>query len=69
MPASFYGSVLVAKGRWADAELELAAGLRITEGACPALHDRALHRMATLRVRQGRLEDAERLLAGMQRAG
>ena len=32
----FYGGVLVAKGRWADAELELAAGLRITEGACPA---------------------------------
>ena len=49
----FYGSVLVAKGRWADAEQELGAGLRITEGACPALHDRALTRLAILRVRQG----------------
>ncbi len=61
----FYGSVLVAKGRWADAEQELDAGLRITEGACPALHDRALTRLAILRVRQGRLEEAERLLDGL----
>jgi ATP/maltotriose-dependent transcriptional regulator MalT len=61
----FYGSVLVAKGRWADAEQELDAGLRITEGTCPALHDRALTRLAILRVRQGRLEEAERLLAGL----
>ena len=34
----YYGSVLAATGRWADAERELAAGLRITEGACPGLH-------------------------------
>ena len=61
----FYGSVLVAKGRWADAEQELSAGLRITDGACPALHDRGLTRLAILRVRQGRLEDAEQLLAGL----
>ena len=61
----YYGSVLAAKGRWADAERELDAGLRITEGACPALHDRALTRLAVLRVRQGRLEEAERLLDGL----
>ena len=30
---------------------------------CPGLHDRALIRLAGLRVRQGRLEEAERLLA------
>jgi DNA-binding CsgD family transcriptional regulator len=58
-----YGSVLTAKGRWVDAERELDVGLRISRGACPALHDRALTRMAVLRIRQGRLEDAERLLA------
>ena len=34
----YYGSVLVAKGRWHDAERELSAGLRITEDACPGLH-------------------------------
>ena len=33
----YYGSVLTAKGRWADAERELAIGLRITDGACPGL--------------------------------
>lgn len=64
----FYGSVLTAKGRWADAERELDAGLRITHGACPALHDRALIRLAGLRVGQGRFEDAERLLSQVGRS-
>jgi ATP/maltotriose-dependent transcriptional regulator MalT len=58
----FYGSVLSANGRWDDAERELAAGARITEGSCPGLHARALVRLANLRVRQGRLEQAEQLL-------
>jgi DNA-binding CsgD family transcriptional regulator len=62
-----YGSVLVAKGRWADAERELHTGVRITERACPALHDRAVTRLAALRIRQGRLEEAERLLAQVGR--
>lgn len=61
----YYGSVLTAKGRWPDAERELLAGLRITDGACPGLHSRALARLAALRVRQGRLEEAERLLASL----
>jgi ATP/maltotriose-dependent transcriptional regulator MalT len=59
----YYGSVLTAKGRWHDAEQELSAGLRITDRACPGLHARALSRLAGLRVRQGRLEEAEQLLA------
>jgi ATP/maltotriose-dependent transcriptional regulator MalT len=59
----YYGSVLTAKGRWADAERQLATGLRITDGAFPGLHTKALVRLAALRIRQGRLEDAERLLA------
>ena len=59
----YYGSVLAAKGRWADAERELAAGLRITAGACPGLHTKALVRLATLRIRQGRLEDADQLMS------
>ncbi len=61
----YYGSVLTAKGRWNDAEREFAAGLRITEGACPGLHRRAMARLAGLRVRQGRLEVAEQLLANL----
>ena len=59
----YYGSVLAAKGRWDDAERELAAGLRITDGACPGLHAKALTRLAALRIRQGRLEEADQLLA------
>jgi ATP/maltotriose-dependent transcriptional regulator MalT len=58
----YYGSVLAARGRWAEAEQELDAGLRITDGSCPGLHGRALIRLAGLRIRQGRLEDAELLL-------
>ena len=61
----YYGSVLVAKGRWEDAERELSAGVRITEGACPGLHTRALTRLAGLRIRQGRLEDAAHILSGV----
>ena len=40
-----YGSVLTATGRWIDADREMRIGLRITEGACPALHRRALARL------------------------
>jgi len=61
----YYGSVLFAKGRWEEADRELTAGVRITAGACPGLHARALTRLARLRVRQGRLEDAAHILAGV----
>ncbi len=61
----YYGSVLTAKGRWHDAERELGAGVRITEGTCPGLHGRALARLAGLRIRQGRLEEAEQLLSSL----
>jgi len=60
-----YGSVLTAEGRWNDAERELNAGLRITDGACPGLHSKALARLADLRIRQGRLEEAQLLLANL----
>ena len=61
----YYGSVLFAKGRWEDADRELGAAVRMTEGACPGLHARALTRLAGLRTRQGRLEDAARILSGV----
>ena len=59
----YYGSVLAATGRWHDAERELSVGVRITAGTCPGLHRMALTRLANLRLRQGRVEEAERLLA------
>lgn len=61
----YYGSVLAAKGRWPEAERELLAGLRITDGACPGLHSKALARLAALRIRQGRPEEAEQFLASL----
>jgi len=59
---TLYGSVLVGKGQWAAAERELAAAIRMAEGAGPAVHGEALARLADLRLRQGRLEEAEALL-------
>jgi ATP/maltotriose-dependent transcriptional regulator MalT len=56
-----YGGLLVAKGRWTDAERELAAAVRMAGGAGPLPHAMALGRLADLRFRQGRLEEAEAL--------
>lgn len=57
-----YGSVLAATGQWDAADRELCMALQITDRACPALHTIASTRLARLRIRQGRLEEAERLL-------
>jgi len=65
----YYGSILAATGRWNDAERELGTGLRITDGACPGLHAKALVRLAALRVRQGRLEEAEQHLSQLGAPG
>jgi DNA-binding CsgD family transcriptional regulator len=61
---TLYGSVLLAKGRWSEAERELLAAVRMAEGASPGSHAEALARLADLRLRQGRLEEAEALLPG-----
>jgi DNA-binding CsgD family transcriptional regulator len=57
-----YGGVLVAKGQWADAEQQLSTCIRADQGVSPGLMTRARTRLAGLRIRQGLLEDAERLL-------
>ena len=59
---TLYGSVLLAKGRWEEAETELLAAIRMAEGAGPGPRAEALARLADLRLRQGRLEEAEGLL-------
>jgi DNA-binding CsgD family transcriptional regulator len=61
---TLYGGVLVAKGRWPEAEKELLAAVRMADGASPGSHAEALARLADLRLRQGRLEEAEGLLPG-----
>jgi DNA-binding CsgD family transcriptional regulator len=59
---TLYGGVLLAKGRWEEAGTELLAAIRMAEGAGPGPRAEALARLADLRLRQGRLEEAEGLL-------
>ncbi|WP_369134165.1 LuxR C-terminal-related transcriptional regulator [Modestobacter sp. I12A-02662] len=56
-----HGGLLVATGRWADAEQELAAALAMAGGAGPVPRVLVLSRLASLRLRQGRLEEAAAL--------
>ena len=58
-----YGSVLVATGQWTQAENELQDALRASADAHPAMYAQALARLAGLRMRQGRLEEAQALLS------
>lgn len=58
-----YGGVLVATGDWARAEEELAVADRTAGDAYPRLRARALAHLADLRLRQGRLEEADALIA------
>lgn len=60
-----YGGILTAAGRWSEAEAELAEASRyfalgISRRETPMI------RLADLRVRQGRLEEAQALLAGLE---
>lgn len=61
-----YGAILVAVGRWAEAEAELVAAARTFEDGYRGMRTAPLMRLAALRIRQGRIEDAERLLEGNQ---
>jgi ATP/maltotriose-dependent transcriptional regulator MalT len=61
---TLYGGLLVAAGDWAAADRELNAAVRMTRGTYPVMHALALTRLADLRLRQGRLEEADALLGG-----
>jgi DNA-binding NarL/FixJ family response regulator len=63
---TYYCGVLTAAGRWAEAERELEASVRTSEPGYRGLRSGALVRLADLRVRQGRLEEAAQLLAGQE---
>jgi DNA-binding CsgD family transcriptional regulator len=59
-----YGGILTEVGRWTEAEAELLEALRVSEGSYRGMRTFPLVRLAELRVRQGRFEEAERLLDG-----
>ncbi len=61
-----YGGILIEVGRWEDAERELLGALAALEGGYRGGRASPLVRLADLRVRQGRLEEAERLLEGIE---
>ena len=61
-----YGGVLTAAGRWPEADATLTEAVRLWGlGQRSYLRGGALARLADLRVRQGRFEEAELLLAGL----
>jgi len=61
-----YGGILVALGRWAEAETELQAAIEEFDRGYRGDRMFAALRLADLRVRQGRVEEAERLLEGAE---
>ena len=61
-----YGGVLVATGEWGLADAELHKALELSRHSLPPLHGLALATLAELRLAQGRIEEAERLLAGIE---
>lgn len=60
-----YGAILTAAGRWSEADEELTTAARGFDESYQALAGNALVKLADLRLRQGRLEEADRLLAGL----
>ena len=63
---ALYGGVLVAIGDWNRAEAELETALRESQGSQLALHALASATLAELRLAQGRLDEAERLVTGVE---
>ncbi len=61
-----YGGVLFFTGEWNRAEVELRTALDLSGDAMPPVRSEALARLAELRLAQGSVEDAERLVAGFE---
>ncbi len=61
-----YGGILTAAGRWTEAENELSTAVQLYDTGYRAARSSAVVRLADLRARQGRLEEAARLLAGVE---
>jgi DNA-binding CsgD family transcriptional regulator len=61
-----YGGILTAVGRWDRAEEELASALDALEHSYRLMREGPLLRLADLRLRQGRFEEAQRLLEGSE---
>jgi ATP/maltotriose-dependent transcriptional regulator MalT len=60
-----YGGLLTTAGRWPEADVALTEAVRLWGLGHRSLRRGALARLAELRVRQGRYEEAEQLLDGL----
>jgi DNA-binding CsgD family transcriptional regulator len=60
-----FGGVMTAAGRWPEAEAALTDAIRLWALGRRTLKSGALARLADLRIRQGRLEEAEQLLTDL----
>jgi DNA-binding NarL/FixJ family response regulator len=58
-----YAGVLIWRGKWAEAESELASASKELEAARPGTATQPLARLGQLRLRQGRLDEAAALFA------
>jgi DNA-binding CsgD family transcriptional regulator len=63
---TLYGGVLIATGDWVQAEEELQIAVAESAQSQTQVHTDALATLAQLRLVQGRLDEAERLLAGIE---
>ena len=63
---TYYGRVLFETGDWDAAEALLADAISMSTGVFPAPHAFASGTLAELRLAQGRLEDAARVLRGVE---
>ena len=59
-----YGGILVAVGRWNEAEEQLTVAMRTFERSYRLMRQSPLVKLGELRVRQGRLDEGRRLLEG-----
>jgi ATP/maltotriose-dependent transcriptional regulator MalT len=66
MCRSHYSRVLTLVGRWEEAERELVTALRLFERSFRTYRGMAAVRLADLRLRQGRIEEAGQLLEGQE---
>ena len=65
----YHGGILTAAGRWTEADETLSASVGTYDRGYRALRSGAIVRLADLRVRQGRFEEAEQLLTGHEHDG
>jgi DNA-binding CsgD family transcriptional regulator len=61
-----YGGLLTAAGRWSEAEEELLSAIEVYDVGYHGTRHEPVLRLAELRARQGRVEEAERLLTGSE---